>query len=52
MAFSDLNDSSSSFSYIIPSSGQHIDDVTLGKLLTEAHRGEADYCEPEGVSIS
>ena len=27
-------------------------DVTLGKLLTEAHRGQADYCEPEGVSVS
>ena len=25
-----------------------MDDVTLGKLLTEAHRGQADYCEPEG----
>ena len=29
-----------------------MDDVTLGKLLTEAHRGQADYCEPEGVSGS
>ena len=29
-----------------------MDDVTLGKLLTEAHRGQADYCEPEGVSVS
>ena len=29
-----------------------MDDVTLGKLLTEAHRGQADYCGPEGVSIS
>ena len=28
-----------------------MDDVTLGKLLTEAHRGQADYCEPEGVSV-
>ena len=26
--------------------------MTLGKLLTEAHRGQADYCEPEGVSVS
>ena len=25
---------------------------TLGKLLTEAHRGQADYCDPEGVSAS
>ena len=29
-----------------------MDDVTLGKLLTEAHRGQADYCNPEGVSVS
>ena len=29
-----------------------MDDVTLGKLLTEAHRGRADYCEPEGLSVS
>ena len=29
-----------------------MDDVTLGKLFTEAHRGQADYCEPEGVSVS
>ena len=26
--------------------------MTLGKLLTEAHRGQADYCDPEGVPIS
>ena len=52
MAFSELNDSSGSFSYIIPSSDQDMDDVTLGKLLTEAHRGQADYCDPEGVSVS
>ena len=24
-----------------------MDDVTLGKL-TESHRGQADYCDPEG----
>ena len=52
MAFSELNDSSGSFSYIIPSSDQDMDDVTLGKLLTEAHRGQADHCDPEGVSVS
>ena len=28
-----------------------MDDVTLGKLLTEARRGQADYCELEGVSV-
>ena len=38
MAFSELNDSSVPFSYIIPSSDQDMDDVTLGKLLTEAPR--------------
>ena len=29
-----------------------MDDVTLGKMLTEAHRGQADYCGPEGMSVS
>ena len=29
-----------------------MDDLTLGKLLTETHQGQADYCEPEGVSVS
>ena len=29
-----------------------MDDVTLGKLPTEAHRGQTDHCEPEGVSVS
>ena len=48
MTFGELNDSSVPFSYIIPSSDQDMDDVTLGKLLTEAHRGQADYCEPSG----
>ena len=52
LAFSELNDSQDSFSCITPSSDQDMDDVTLGKLLTEAHRGQADYCEPEGVSVS
>ena len=52
MAFSELNDSSGSFSYIIPSSDQDMDDVTLCKLLTEAHRGQADHREPEGAPVS
>ena len=52
MAFSELNDSPGSFSYIIPSSDQDMDDVTLGKLLTEAPREYADYRNPEGVSVS
>ena len=52
MTFSELNDSSVPVSLMIPSSDQDVDDVTLGKLLTEAHRGQADYCEPEGMSVS
>ena len=41
-----------SFSYITQSSDLDIDDTTLGKLLTEAHREHADYRSPEGVSVS
>ena len=52
MAFSELGDSQGSFSDITQSSDLDIDDATLGKLLTEAHRGQADYCDPEGVSVS
>ena len=52
MAFSELTDSKGSFSYITPSSDLDIYDATLGKLLTEAHRGQADYCDPEGVSVN
>ena len=29
-----------------------MDDVTLGKMLTEAHRGQVDYCKPEDMSVS
>ena len=28
-----------------------MDDLTA-KMLTEAYRGRADYCEPEGMSVS
>ena len=52
MVFSELGDSQGSFSYITQSSDLDIDDATLGKLLTEAHRGQADCCDPEGVSVS
>ena len=38
--------------YITQSSDLDIDDTTLGKLLTEAHRVRADYRNPEGVSVS
>ena len=44
--------SQGSFSYIAPSSDLDMDDATLGKLLTEAHREYADYRNPEGVSVS
>ena len=50
LTFGELNDSSVPF--MIPSLDQDVDDVTLGKMLTEAHRGQVDYCEPEGMSVS
>ena len=52
MVFNELGNSQGSFSYITPSSDLDIDDATLGKLLTEAHREHADYRRPEGVSVS
>ena len=52
MVFSELDNSQGSFSYITPSSDLDIDDATLGNLLDEAHREHADYCDPEGVSVS
>ena len=52
MVFSELGNSQGSFSYITPSSDLDIDDATLGKLLDEAHREDADYRNPEGVSVS
>ena len=48
----EFGNSQGSFSYITPSSDQDIDDTTLGKLLTEAHREYADYRSLEGVSVS
>ena len=48
----ELVDSQGPFSYVTPSSDQDIDDTTLGKLLTDAHREYADYRRPEGVSVS
>ena len=29
-----------------------MDDLTLGEMRTEAHRGQVNYCEPEGTSVS
>ena len=48
----ELVDSKGPFSYVTPSSDQDIDDTTLGKLLTEAHREYADYRSLEGVFVS
>ena len=48
----ELGNSQGSFSYVTPSSDLDIDDTTLGKLLTEAHREYADYRSLEGVSVS
>ena len=52
MVFNELGNSQGSFSYVTPSSDLDIDDTTLGKLLTEAHREYADYRSPEGVFVS
>ena len=35
-----------------PSTDQDVDDVTLGEMLTAAHRGQVDYCVPGGMSVS
>ena len=29
-----------------------MDDLTLGEMLTAAHRRQVDYCGPEGMSVS
>ena len=52
LTFGELNDSSVPFSFMIPSTDQDVDDVTLGEMLTAAHRGQFDYCVPGGMSVS
>ena len=52
LTFGELNDSSVPFSFMIPSTDQDVDDVTLGEMLTAAHRGQVDYFVQEGVSVS
>ena len=47
----ELVDSQGPLAYVTPSSDQDIDDTTLGKLLTEAHREYADYRSLEGVCL-
>ena len=49
LAFDELYDSSVPFSFMIPSSDQGMDDLTLGEMLTAAHRGHVDYCVPGGM---
>ena len=52
LTFGELNDSSVPFSFMIPSKDQDVDDVTLGEMLTAAHRGQVEYCVPGGMSVS
>ena len=52
LAFGELNDSSVPFSFMIPSTDQDVDDVTLGEMLTASRRGQVDYCVPGGISVS
>ena len=52
LPFDELYDSSVPFSLMIPSSDQDVDDLTLGEMLTAAHRGQVDYCVPGGMSVS
>ena len=42
----------STLSYKIPAADQDVDDLTLGKMLTEAYRGQVDYFVQEGGSVS
>ena len=37
---------------MIPSTDHDVDDVTLGEMLTAAHRGQVGYCVPRGMSVS
>ena len=50
--FNELQNSSVALSYKIPAADQDVDDLTLGKMLTEAYRGQVDYFVQEGVSVS
>ena len=50
--FNELQNSSVFLSFKIPATDQDVDDLTLGKMLTEAYRGQIDYFVQEGVSVS
>ena len=49
--FNELQNSSVPLSFKIPAADQDVDDLTLGEMLTEAHRGQVD-CVPGGMSVS
>ena len=50
--FDELQNSSVPFSFKIPIVDQDVDDLTLGKMLTEAYRGQVDYFVQGGMSVS
>ena len=50
--FNELQNSSVTLSFKIPAADQDVDDLTLGKMLTEAYRGQVDYFVQEGGSVS
>ena len=52
LTFGELNDSSVPFSFKIPAADLDVDDLTLGKMLTEAYRGQVDCFVQRGVSVS
>ena len=37
---------------MIPSADQDVDDLTLGEMLTQAYRGQVDYCVSGGMPVS
>ena len=50
--FNELQNSSVLLSFKIPASDQDVDDLTLGKMLTEAYRGQVDYFVQGSVLVS
>ena len=52
LPFGELNDSAVTFSFMILATDHDVDDVTLGKMLTAAHRGQVEYCVQGGISVS
>ena len=50
--FNELQNSSVPLFFKILVADQDVDDLTLGKMLTEAYRGQVDYVVQGGVSVS